>query len=88
MNGDMELTLKPDQAKELKGLVDAEIDRQLLAIHDFMTGHFTPAFGYKFEDDWNTVKAKIMAVVQSDLAQTSKGLGALVAASVPEPSNP
>jgi hypothetical protein len=78
VNDRVTLALQADDAVSLKTVVDAEIARQLQAIHDYMIARLIPVGGYKVEDCWTDIKAKVMALVQSDLPQISQNLGGLL----------
>lgn len=72
------LALSQNQATELKALVDAEMERKLEGIHVLLQARYTTSGGYKEPEVWGELKAKIVELVQSNLAPMGKRLASLL----------
>lgn len=73
-----ELALSQAQATELKALLDAEMERKLEGIHAHLSAKYTTIGGYKADEVWAEVKAKVVELVESNLAPMRKRLASLL----------
>jgi len=87
MNKDRFLRMSQAEAKELKDLVEAEMDRRFEAIKAKLENYWTVVVGYEVEQAWSELRELIDKLVRSNLASLDKSLAIVLKvppAEVPE----
>jgi len=91
MNGYRLLKLSQAEAKELKDLVEAEMDRRFEAIKNKLDHYWTVVVGYDGEQAWSELRELVDELVKSNLASLDKSLAIVLKvppAEVPEVEAP
>ncbi len=73
------LELSRVEARELKDLVEAEMDRRFLAIKEKLENYWTVVVGYDAEQAWQELRALVDDLVKSSLASLDKSLAIVLA---------
>ncbi|MBA7579036.1 hypothetical protein ES708_22592 [subsurface metagenome] len=73
------LELSRVEARELKDLVEAEMDRRFVAIKEKLEHYWTVVVGYDAEEAWSELRALIDELVKSNLASLDKSLALVLA---------
>ncbi len=80
MNRDRFLRLSQAEARDLKDLVEAELERRFLAIKEKLERYWTLVVGYDAEQSWSELRELIQDLVKSNLASLDKSLAILLEA--------
>lgn len=78
MDKDRFLRLSLVEARELKDLVEAEIDRRFVAIKDKVDHYYTVVVGYDAEQAWCELQELVLELVKSNLASLDKSLATVL----------
>jgi hypothetical protein len=79
MDRDRVLRMSQPEARELKALVEAELERRFEAIKEKLEHYWTVVVGYDAEDSWSELRALVEALVKSNLASLDKSLEIVLA---------
>lgn len=79
MNRDRVLRMSQAEARELKALVEAELERRFEAIKEKLEHYWTVVVGYDAEQAWLELRALMEALVKSNLAGLDKSLEIVLA---------
>ncbi|GAI84450.1 unnamed protein product [marine sediment metagenome] len=74
------MRLSKAEARELKDLVEAETDRQFVAIKNKLDHYWTVVVGYDGEQAWSELRELVSDLVKSNLASLDKSLAIVLAA--------
>ncbi|MBA7671953.1 hypothetical protein ES703_80122 [subsurface metagenome] len=72
------MRLSQVEARELKDLVDAEIERQLDAIKVKLDSLYGVAVGIEADEAWSGLRSVVLELVKSDLAELRRKLDLLL----------
>ena len=85
MNKDRLLQLSQAEARELKDLVEAEMDRRFEAIKNKLDHYWTVVVGYDAELAWSELRELVDELVKSNLASLDKSLAIVLKVPPAEP---
>ncbi|MBA7675560.1 hypothetical protein ES703_83796 [subsurface metagenome] len=79
MDRERVLRMSQAEARELKALVEAELERRFEAIKEKLEHYWTVVVGYDAGEAWSELRALVEALVKSNLASLDKSLEIVLA---------